>query len=256
MKRSKMLAVVLACLMLVGLVAGCNKEETTTTTAAPTTTNTNATSGASNTTINMAASTTTERTQTTTAEGEVRLYGGTLVVRNTSDPATLNPVMQADDYGSPINQNVYNKIITMDNEWEINPDLAHSWEISEDSLTYTFHFHDNIYWHDGTKFTARDAEWTLEAIIKYEGYLKQHFTTVEDIYCPDDNTLVIQLNAVSAPLLGYLAWYGNQIIAQHIYDEGENTDWWSNPANQNPIGTGPFKFVEWISGVSIELEAN
>lgn len=79
------------------------------------------------------------------------------------------------------------------------------------------------------------------------------WSAIESIDCPDVNTVILHLSQPDAALLGFLAWYACQIIPKHIY---EGTDWTTNPANQAPIGTGPFKFVEWNQGVSVTLEAN
>lgn len=182
-----------------------------------------------------------------------KLKGGTLVVSLKENPGSFNPLWKTDDYASNISQNIFNKLVTLNNNYEICPDLAKSWEISPDGLTYTFSLFENIKWHDGVEFTSNDVKWSIEAVQEFNGRMKNEWSAIEKIECPDKNTVILKLSRPDAALLGFLAWYANQIMPAHIY---EGTDWTTNPANQKPIGTGPFKFVEWKQGVSIELERN
>jgi peptide/nickel transport system substrate-binding protein len=76
---------------------------------------------------------------------------------------------------------------------------------------------------------------------------------VEEVVCLDDLTAVVKLSDPYAPFIPFLAWYGTQIMPAHLY---EGTDWHDNPANQKPVGTGPFKFVEWIKGDHVTLAKN
>ena len=161
--------------------------------------------------------------------------------------------MESDDPATTVNHNVFNKLVTMNYDYEICPDLAKEWTISEDGLTYTFYLHEGVKWHDGVPFTSEDVKFTIEAVLENNGRMAAEWGAIEEVECPDENTVILHLSRPDSALLGFLAWYACQIIPKHIY---EGTDWTTNPANQAPIGTGPFKFVAWNQGVSIELEAN
>lgn len=177
--------------------------------------------------------------------------GGTLIVGMTGDPATYNPDFQADGYLQPIAENIFNRLVKITNEQKIVPDLAKSYEISEDGKEITFHLNENVKWHDGEAFSSADVKFTFDTIISQNGQLAGSLTSVEEITAPDDNTVVFKLKNNDSSLLGYLAWDACYIIPKHVY---EGSDWGTNSANQNPIGTGPFKFVKHEKGVSVTLE--
>lgn len=179
--------------------------------------------------------------------------GGTLIVGMTGDPSTYNPDSQADGYLQPISENIFNRLIKVTNKQQIVPDLAKSYDVSEDGKEITFHLNENVKWHDGTPFSSADVKFTFDTIISQNGQLAGSLKSVDEIITPDDNTVVFKLKENDSALLGYLAWDSCYIIPKHIY---EGTDWNTNPANQKPIGTGPFKFVEHIKGVNVTLERN
>lgn len=179
--------------------------------------------------------------------------GGTLVVAHWEDPVSFNPDAKIDDAGASIYYNIFNKLVTLDVDYKVIPDLATDWDISPDGKTYTFHLAQGVKWHDGVPFTSTDVKWTFEAIINNHGSAYDSLSCIDTIETPDDNTVVIKLKDPNAPFLSFLAWIGTFIMPKHIY---EGTDWLTNPANQKPIGTGPFKFVEWVQGDHITLEAN
>ena len=135
-------------------------------------------------------------------------------------------------------------------------DLAENWEVLEEGKVYNFKLREGVTWHDGEPFTAADVEWTINSILEFgEGanaYLK--LNNVETCEVIDDYTIKITLKEASGAFLNNLAdYYGFDILPKHIY---EDTDVLQNPANQNPIGTGPFKFAEHVNGSHIRLEAN
>ena len=178
-----------------------------------------------------------------------------LIVSLGGDPTSLNPDAVTDDNLSNVASSLFSGLLTLNSNEEVIPDLAESWDISEDGLTYTFHLREGITWHDGEPFTSSDVQFTYEKIIEEGGYLAGDLSTIASMDCPDENTFVATLKEPSAPFLASLAWYCNSILPKHLYENEE--DWLTcAAATTSPVGTGPFKFVEATSGVSITLEKN
>lgn len=177
--------------------------------------------------------------------------GGTIVVGIPTDPQSFNPNAKSDDVLFDIGQNIFSRLIKLNNNQEIIPDLAESWNVSDDGTMITFNLRENVKWHDGEAFSAKDVKWTFDQIINENGQIKSNLSSVESVDIIDDHTVAFKLTQNDSNLLPYLAWYGCLIMPAHIY---EGTDWLTNPANKSPIGTGPFKFVEYNSGVSVTLE--
>lgn len=172
-----------------------------------------------------------------------------VVVAMSSDPMHFNNNSSDAAFAYP-NSNIMSSLVKNTVTSDLAPDLAKSWEASEDGLTYTFALNENIKWHDGEKFTSKDVKWTIDTIIREKGIEVDRLDSVQEVVCPDDNTVVFKLKSLNAAIVSVLA--DIEIMPAHIY---EGTDWLTNPANQSPIGTGPFKFVEHKKGVSVTLEA-
>lgn len=145
---------------------------------------------------------------------------------------------------------IFSSLFDMSVTGVIIPDLVKDYTVSEDGLTYTFNLHENVTWHDGEPFSSNDVKYTFDTVIQEEGVSAHYFTTVKEVTCPDENTVVFTLTDPTPPLLTYLTYV--YILPAHLY---EGTDWLDNPANQTPVGTGAFKFVEHNKGTSITLEA-
>ena len=179
---------------------------------------------------------------------------GTLVVSTSSDPLSFQPNFQADDAAFAACCNIYNSLLSLDGEYSVIPELAQSYEAAADGLSITFTLAPNAVWHDGTPVTSADVKYTLEMIRNTDtataATLIGSLTTVDT---PDPNTAVVNLATPSSSIIGFLAWYGVFILPAHIY---EGTDWATNPANQDPIGSGPFRFASYTAGQAIELDAN
>ena len=177
----------------------------------------------------------------------------TLVIAYYGDPIWFNPNAKTDDYGAAMTRNIFNQLVSLDVNYDVIPQLATSWEVSGDEKVYTFHLREGVKWHDGTTFTSKDVKYTLDAIVSNKGAAYDNLAMIEEVLCPDDMTAVVKLKDPYAPFIPFLAWYGTMIMPAHLY---EGTDWNDNPANQEPVGTGPFKFVEWVKGDHITLEKN
>ena len=181
--------------------------------------------------------------------------GGTLVVSIASDPGHFNPAITTGFTQHVVADSIFNGLVGLDENLDPVPDLADSWEISEDGTTYTFNLHPGVLWHDGTPFTSADVKFSFEEVL-----LEYHSRTaaalgpaLAGIDTPDDLTVVMRFNQPYAPLLQRLDVTEAPIVARHIY---EGTDPTTAEANLEPVGTGPFRFVEYAQGDQVTLERN
>ncbi|MFP7671836.1 ABC transporter substrate-binding protein [Marivita sp. S0852] len=178
---------------------------------------------------------------------------------------TLNAVIQPEPPGLMLGliQNgptqmvagqIYESLLRYDTDLNPMPSLAREWEVSEDGLTYTFKLHENVLWHDGEPFTSADVVFSVDTFLREtHARLRASLVHVDSIEAPDDHTVVFNLKQPFGPFLGIFETGTMPMIPKHIY---EGTDFANNPANNTPIGTGPFKFQEWERGSYIHLVKN
>lgn len=151
---------------------------------------------------------------------------------------------------------IFDRLMAMDYgpDFELHPLLAESWEAGPDGKTYTFHLVKNAKWHDGAPFTSADVKFTFEGIVEQKAAALGTMSSIERIETPDDYTVVIHTKGVDGSFLAQLGIYPRtQILPKHIY---EGTVWAENPANMKPIGTGPYKFAEYVPGSHVTLVRN
>jgi peptide/nickel transport system substrate-binding protein len=178
-------------------------------------------------------------------------YGGTAVIAMSVDPGDWQPLTNTDDFVHLVTINILSKLVQFAPDYSVIPGLAESWAISEDGLTYTFYLHETTF-HDGESCTSEDVVYSMEYFTT-RGGMAGSYSVVEDIVAVDDYTVQVTLSAPNAPFLHNLAWAASMILPKHLY---EGTELETNPYNKKPVGTGPFKFVEWVPGDHITLEAN
>jgi peptide/nickel transport system substrate-binding protein len=181
--------------------------------------------------------------------------GGTLVVSTNKDPSTLNPALTTDMNVHHVFHDFYEALIELDGEFIPRPGLAESWEVSPDGLAVTFHLKKNVIWHDGKPFTSKDVQFGLmEVAGKYNPLGRKIMATVRSIETPDDHTAVFRMKKVFGPLIPVNNAWNLPIVPRHLYG---GTDILKNPHNvDNPVGTGPFKFKEWVKGDHITFVRN
>ena len=181
-------------------------------------------------------------------------YGGVLTSAVFSDPPHLDPTtVQVTEYFN-LWGNVYNQIVSYNWEEpiaEIVPDLAESWDISNNLLTYTFRIRDGVKWHDGRTFTAEDAKWGVEILKDSASWVKPEFESIDTVAAPDAQTLVITLKKPRASLLRVLGLSFVPMVAKHVYDAADG-DLKGGPS----IGTGPFKVQQYTKGTALDLVFN
>lgn len=149
---------------------------------------------------------------------------------------------------------IYQSLLTYDFDLNPMPSLAHSWEVSDDGLTYTFHLEEEVVWHDGEPFDSSDVVFSYDTFLPetHPRWRPLHERT-ESITAPDENTVVFELEEPFPAFIMGFAVDNAPIIPRHLY---EGTDYQDNEWNQTPIGTGPFKFEEWERGSYIHLVRN
>lgn len=184
--------------------------------------------------------------------------GGTYITVESGEASSMNPDTVSDDFLYAIAQNLYSRLVKLNNNYEVLPDLAALPEVSDDALTYTFKMVENATWHDGEKVTAEDVVYTYNTIIEKKYANASVFVNVESITATDDYTVVFKMSAPDASFLSNVAWYGTFIMPEHLFNT-EDDDWMSNPystGEKDPVGSGPFKFKAWNKGTDVRLVKN
>ncbi|KZE38610.1 peptide ABC transporter substrate-binding protein [Bhargavaea cecembensis] len=161
----------------------------------------------------------------------------------------VNPVL---DESQEIDALLFRGLTKPDEQNEVTPDLAESWTISEDLLTYSFKLREDAVWQDGEPVTADDVVFTLDKILdpKTNTPITGEFREIADVRADGDYQVEIRLHRPYPPLLDKLKV---GIVPEHILD-GENLA--ESDFNRNPVGNGPFRMKEWKGDGTIVLQRN
>lgn len=172
------------------------------------------------------------------AQSEAKTDSVTIAIG--SEPETLDPTQGWGHGNSPIVQSTLVKY-TADLSFE--NDLATDYTLSADGLTWTFQIRDDAYFTDGEKLTAADVAFTLETAKAAQGSVD--LTYMESAAAPDDTTVVVTLSQPTSIFLNTVASVG--IVPEHAYGEDYG---------RNPVGSGPYKLVEWKPQEQLLFTAN
>ena len=180
---------------------------------------------------------------------EVKTEEETTLVYGSGDYTRINPAM--DEHGE-INILLFNGLTAHDGDNQVVPGLAESWDYDETNYTYTFHIRDGIRWHDGEPFTAKDVQFTIEAIMDPDNGSENdpNYEDVEEITVVDDQTISFRL---AEPNVAFLEYMTMAVLPSHLL-EGE--DMQESDFFRHPVGTGPYKLERWDVGQSIILTKN
>jgi len=180
--------------------------------------------------------------------------GGRISIALSPEPPVVMLGVNSSGPAQLVGGKIYDGLLTYSQSLDPMPRLAKSWEVSPDGLRYTFNLEEDVNWHDGAPMTAADVVFSLRDFLSETNprarTLSSRITSYET---PDDHTVVLTL---SEPFPAFIRGFDVStvpILPKHIY---EGTDFRANPANERPIGTGPFKFEEWRKGEYIRLVRN
>jgi peptide/nickel transport system substrate-binding protein len=176
----------------------------------------------------------------------------TFVESSIGDARRLNPVIANDSASGEINDQVFNGLVKYDKNIRLIGDLAQRWTVSHQGKTITFYLRKGVKWHDGAEFTAEDCLFTYRKLVD-PNVVTPYSSSYMDVLKAEAVGKYIFRVTYKEPFSPALESWSMGIIPKHILAGRDiNTDSFS----RNPIGTGPYKFKEWIAGQKIVLVAN
>lgn len=165
------------------------------------------------------------------------------------EPPNLDPTAgAAQAIDSVLYSNVFEGLTRFMADGSVVPGLAHSWDISEDGMTYTFHLRSGVTFHDGTEMNAEDVKFSLDRARAEDSTNAQKglFSDIAEVNLIDPLTVEVTLAQPNGQFLFNMAWGDAVIVAPESADS----------LATNPIGTGAFSFETWVQGDRIELARN
>jgi len=184
---------------------------------------------------------------------EETMADNSIVMARDSEPLTLNPIGASDNGSIFMIVQIFDTLVETQDAPFPQPAIAESWEVSDDSLTWTFSLRQGVQFSNGDPVTCEDVEFSIDRFadpdinVSYGGF----GSAIESTECVDDATFVIQLNRVEGAFLDYLSTFIPSIIPKAVYEEMGDEAF-----GEMPIGSGPYMVKEWVRGQRLVLERN
>jgi peptide/nickel transport system substrate-binding protein/oligopeptide transport system substrate-binding protein len=191
---------------------------------------------------------------------------GYLYYRLNTDPTTLDPALIVDVTGGYISAKIFNGLVKLDEHLNVVPDIAESWEISDDGITYIFHLKSNVRFSNKREVTPADFKysfkrilspserspntWVLEKISGARDFMQGRAADISGIEIPDQYTIKIKLEQPFSPFLHLLTMTAAYVLPK------EEVERFGVDFSSHPVGTGPFLLKEWKHNNEILLEKN
>lgn len=173
----------------------------------------------------------------------------TIVVTVPAEILSLDPQVSASIPAETVKEQVFERLLSADENNNVSPMLAESWETSNDGLEWTFHLKQGVKFHDGEDFTANDVKATLDRYKTNEGSTRAYlYKYIDKVDVVDDYTVKITTSVVEANLLNVLAYGGAGIMSAKSLERT------NEEIAVAPVGTGPYKFKEISEGEYVIVE--
>lgn len=178
--------------------------------------------------------------------------GDMLIESSIGDAKTLNPPLSSEATGGNIISLVFSGLLRYNEKLELEGSLAESWKVSPDGREITYHLRKGVKFHDGVEFTSADVLFTYRVFTdpKVNTPFASDYQYIDRVTTPDRYTVRVHYKQVFAPALSATF---NMILPKHLL-EGKDIN--TSDFGRHPVGTGPYRFVEWKTAQSITLEAN
>jgi len=175
---------------------------------------------------------------------------GTLEVGLEAEPPELDPNLSSAYVDRQVMASIYDRLVDIDENGEIVPMLAESYEVSGDGLEYTFKLRQGVQFHDGEPFDAEAVKFNLERYQEEDSVRSTEIEPVKSVEAVDDSTVRITLKRPFAPFLAVLTDRAGIMVSPKAVEEG------GGRVSKKPVGTGPFEFVERVRGDHITVKKN
>lgn len=175
-------------------------------------------------------------------------YGGIIKVALYDEPATMDPHATTHPAARIVRQHIYETLIAWGHDFEFVPQLADSWEVSDDGLTYTFHLRKGVLFHHGREMVADDVIYSFERILEMSPRAGD-YRMIDSMKALDDYTVQFTLKHVAPDFLAAVSMYFAHIVPKDHTEEQMAR----YGAIVEPVGTGPYRFVEWREGQHVRL---
>ena len=175
--------------------------------------------------------------------------GGTLVVAFPGTPGQLDPSLSENNEDINISGHIFDNLVRLDHNLSTQPQLAESWEVGSDGLTWTFRLRQGVLFHHGTEFTADDVVHTFERILDpdFGSPIRSVVVFIESVEKVDDYTVNFHLDSANADLPSIIGGTFFRVVPHDLTDAQLSDD---------PKGTGPFKLAEYLPGDHVTLVRN
>ena len=188
--------------------------------------------------------------------GQEPIYGGTLNTPLSADAHALNPFTWGTTYEAYVLGHIYDSLVLLDTERQPVESMCESYSHSTDYVTWTFVLRDDMYWHDGEPVTVWDVNYTYSELwadsdIPRRSWLFDEIASIDVVEA--ENKVIVEFGWGPKPADVLFDLATTWIVPEHIWSE---VDWYEFANDVEPIGCGPFKFVEWARGQFFRLETH